>query len=458
MTTDKARKRAVRSRMQKTGERYAAARRHVVHDGDGRRTRRLPPLPPRVADPGVSEAASARAPVRAGTTGSASSTTGTPHRAPTRRSPGTYGASRRRRLVGAVGHGRLRTCRGMRAKHETTRGSRSASRRPWRSRPWTPGARSSSRARRARWLDLALRMRTGTRTMGRSARLMCPPRARRVNVYLIPKGDDRTDRDGHPRQARGRGRRGRSPDRVERAATGWPPKPLPEARAELRTGAASSRSNPALSRRLEPSVQRSRSQTRVTRSTHRAPSRLRRFVVGAVLRRRRRGVTTAAIATDTFGAGERWISLVGRVERFLAGPVPDRATLQTVLRDRAARDRATDARTRARAGQSGSGRFAGPDSRTHTELTDAGAQAGRLRHRPDPDKVFGSQTPQGLVRPGRRPDRAGHSGKLDTSDQTQIDVASRVRHWEAYDDSHNGDWARPRSPSPLIPMAPPATR
>ena len=30
MTTDKARKRAVRARMQKTGERYAAARRHVV--------------------------------------------------------------------------------------------------------------------------------------------------------------------------------------------------------------------------------------------------------------------------------------------------------------------------------------------------------------------------------------------------------------------------------------------
>jgi len=51
MTTDKARKRAVRSRMQKTGERYAAARRHVVHD-DAR-----PELPPRVAEPGLSEAA-----------------------------------------------------------------------------------------------------------------------------------------------------------------------------------------------------------------------------------------------------------------------------------------------------------------------------------------------------------------------------------------------------------------
>ena len=34
MTTDKARKRAVRTRMQKTGERYAAARRHVTTIAD----------------------------------------------------------------------------------------------------------------------------------------------------------------------------------------------------------------------------------------------------------------------------------------------------------------------------------------------------------------------------------------------------------------------------------------
>lgn len=46
MTIDKARKRAVRSRMHKTGERYAAARRHMVREDAA------PPVPPRVADPG----------------------------------------------------------------------------------------------------------------------------------------------------------------------------------------------------------------------------------------------------------------------------------------------------------------------------------------------------------------------------------------------------------------------
>jgi hypothetical protein len=52
MTEDKARKRAVRKRMAKTGERYTAARRHTVKEK---------PLPPRLAEPPQSEAAIRRA-------------------------------------------------------------------------------------------------------------------------------------------------------------------------------------------------------------------------------------------------------------------------------------------------------------------------------------------------------------------------------------------------------------
>ena len=47
MTEQKARKRAIRARMTKTGERYTAASRHI--------TEKEPPLPPRVADPGPSD-------------------------------------------------------------------------------------------------------------------------------------------------------------------------------------------------------------------------------------------------------------------------------------------------------------------------------------------------------------------------------------------------------------------
>jgi hypothetical protein len=55
MTTDKARKRAVRSRMTKTGERYAAARRHVVSERRAADPPSPAPLPPRVADPGMGD-------------------------------------------------------------------------------------------------------------------------------------------------------------------------------------------------------------------------------------------------------------------------------------------------------------------------------------------------------------------------------------------------------------------
>ncbi len=47
-------------------------------------------------------------------------------------------------------------------------------------------------SRRARWLDLGLRMRTGTKTMGRSARFDVPAEGTRINVYLSPKDERRT--------------------------------------------------------------------------------------------------------------------------------------------------------------------------------------------------------------------------------------------------------------------------
>lgn len=58
MTTDKARKRAVRTRMTKTGESYAAARRMVNKEPAPPTPA---PLPPRQADPGVSDDAMRRA-------------------------------------------------------------------------------------------------------------------------------------------------------------------------------------------------------------------------------------------------------------------------------------------------------------------------------------------------------------------------------------------------------------
>jgi uncharacterized protein YndB with AHSA1/START domain len=190
MTTDKARKRAVRSRMQKTGERYAAARRHVVRDGD---QPALPPLPPRLADPGVSEAAITKG------TGQGWDhwfrvlddwgATSRSHTEIARYVNGEHGVDGWWAQSVTVGYERAR---GMRALNERPEGFEVSV-----SKTLAIPAMDAWRAfvepsRRARWLDLALRMRTGTRTMGRSARFDVPAEGTRVNVYLTPKSPDRT--------------------------------------------------------------------------------------------------------------------------------------------------------------------------------------------------------------------------------------------------------------------------
>jgi hypothetical protein len=57
MTTNKAQKRAVRQRMSRTGESYTAARRHMVRPSVGAEEAGPRPLPPRQAEPEVSDAA-----------------------------------------------------------------------------------------------------------------------------------------------------------------------------------------------------------------------------------------------------------------------------------------------------------------------------------------------------------------------------------------------------------------
>ena len=189
MTTDKARKRAVRSRMQKTGERYAAARRNTVRDDQPD----LQPLPPRVADPGVSEAAIVKGTghgwdhwLRILDAWDASSKG---HTEIARFVNGEHGVDGWWAQSVTVGYERAR---GMRARNERPDGFEVSV-----SKTLPMPAMDAWRAfvepsRRARWLDLALRMRTGTRTMGRSARFDVPAEGTRVNVYLTPKGEDRT--------------------------------------------------------------------------------------------------------------------------------------------------------------------------------------------------------------------------------------------------------------------------
>jgi hypothetical protein len=152
-------------------------------------------------------------------------------------------------------------------------------------------------------------------------------------------------------------------------------------------------------------------------------------------------LSTFAIATDTFGAGERWISLVSKVERLIAGPVPDRATLQTVLvTEPPETEPPTPGPTLQQAGQAPGGTAAPTTAPTPTpppapERTPIDYDI--VQH---PDRVFASQHHKDWCAPAGVQTVLAILGKLDTSDRSQIDVASRVRRWEAYEDSHNGDW------------------
>jgi hypothetical protein len=189
MTTDKARKRAVRARMEKTGERYAAARRHVVSTAFSPTTE----LPPRAAEPGMSEAAILKGTGRTWDDWfrilDAWDGTARNHTEIARYVNGEHGVDGWWSQSVTVGYERAR---GMRAPNERPEGFEVSV-----SKTVPLDAMDAWRAfvepsRRSRWLDVSLRMRTGTRTMGRSARFDAPSEGNRVNVLFTPRDEGRT--------------------------------------------------------------------------------------------------------------------------------------------------------------------------------------------------------------------------------------------------------------------------
>jgi hypothetical protein len=189
MTTDKARKRAVRARMEKTGERYAAARRHVMRTAPTSTAE----LPPRVAEPGVSEAAIVKGTGRGWDDWfrilDAWDATAKNHAEIARYVHGEHGVDGWWSQSVTVGYERAR---GMRARNERPEGFEVSVSKTVALDPMDAWRAFAEPSRRSAWLDLPLRMRTGTRTMGRSARFDVPSEGNRVNVYLTPKGDGRT--------------------------------------------------------------------------------------------------------------------------------------------------------------------------------------------------------------------------------------------------------------------------
>jgi hypothetical protein len=176
----------------------------------------------------------------------------------------------------------------------------------------------------------------------------------------------------------------------------------------------------------------------VIRSTHRARRHgLRRFVAGAlVVAVVGASVTTLAIATDTFGAGEKWLSVMNRVERFLVGPVPDRPTKATVLVTEPPPATPTPVPATPEPGAT--------PSPTPLPTPTPTPVPRRVKMDVDivqhPNRVFASQHHKDWCAPAGVQTVLAILGKTDTSSNTQIEIAGQIRKWEAWEDSHNGDW------------------
>ena len=170
--------------------------------------------------------------------------------------------------------------------------------------------------------------------------------------------------------------------------------------------------------------------------------RLRRFVVGAVLLAVIGGTLgTFLVATDTFGAGERWESVLRRVDRFLAGPVPDRPTLQTVrITEPPATPSPTPQITPEPATPAPGATPTPTPPPTPTPTPPPKRVPVDFDLVKDHERVFASQAHKDWCAPAGVQMVLAVLGLANTSEGMQREIAGRVRRWDSYDDSHNGDW------------------
>ena len=141
---------------------------------------------------------------------------------------------------------------------------------------------------------------------------------------------------------------------------------------------------------------------------------------------------TIAIATNTFGAGENWEAVLARVDRFLAGPVPDRETRGTV---RVTEPPETASPTAVPSLEPGATPTSMPTPTPRPERVPVDVDIVS-----DHQAVFASQVHKDWCAPAGVQMVLAVLGLADISERKQREISDRVREWESYDDSHNGDW------------------
>ena len=139
--------------------------------------------------------------------------------------------------------------------------------------------------------------------------------------------------------------------------------------------------------------------------------------------------SSGAVVVDAFGAGEAWQKVLDRVDRFVAGPVPDRTSVVTVV--------VTPPPTASPTVPASIEPGASP-----TPVPSPTPTRGPVDYRidADPEAVFAHEIRDTWCSPAGVQMALAVLGLADTSDAFQRKLASRVHEWESYADSHNGGW------------------
>ncbi len=166
-------------------------------------------------------------------------------------------------------------------------------------------------------------------------------------------------------------------------------------------------------------------------------------------------VAGAAVWTDTLGAGHLFDRAVAKVDRFLAGPVPDRSAPGTVLVSGADESEEPEEPDEADASPSAAPTVVATPSPVASASEPAATPVTLPTARPEPTPVraavdndivtnhkavFAHELKETWCAPAGVQMTLAILGHGDTSHAFQRELQSRVRTWESYKDSHDGDW------------------
>lgn len=153
---------------------------------------------------------------------------------------------------------------------------------------------------------------------------------------------------------------------------------------------------------------------------------------------------SSAVAVNAFGAGDRFDHLLARVDRYLAGPPPDRPAPSTVLvtdpeEEESASPEPTPSPVPSGSLDPGATPAPTPEA-TPTPTAAPVRKAITVNIVPKPKSVFASEFKDTWCSTAGVQMTLAVLGLADTSVAFQKELQRKVRTWESYDDSHNGDW------------------